>query len=26
VEVFATDDFGNEQGFDQVGALTVLKK
>ena len=26
VEAFATDDFGNEQGFDEVGALTVSKK
>jgi hypothetical protein len=24
VEVFATDDFGNHQGFDPVGTVTVL--
>jgi len=26
VEAFATDDFGNEQGFDPVGTLGVLEK
>jgi hypothetical protein len=26
VEAFVTDDLGNEQGFDEVGALTVTKK
>jgi hypothetical protein len=26
VEVFATDDFGNEQGFDPVGTINVLPK
>ncbi|HEV8439566.1 MAG TPA: hypothetical protein VGT40_15870 [Methylomirabilota bacterium] len=25
VEVLATDDLGNEQGFDQAGSLDVVK-
>ncbi|MCI0748009.1 MAG: hypothetical protein L0Y58_21590 [Verrucomicrobia subdivision 3 bacterium] len=26
VEAFATDDFGNEQGFDPVGTINVLPR
>jgi hypothetical protein len=26
VEAFATDDFGNQQGFEEVGIIAVLRK
>jgi len=26
VEAFATDEFGSEQGFDEVGIIAVLRK
>jgi hypothetical protein len=26
VEAFATDDFGNQQGFDEAGAIGVLAR